>query len=154
MKKLPDHHSNRCSPYGASAAESLPRLNSRKRWAFTSLFLLLNFLYALPLLAQGDLPEASISKSGKIVLDASVPVSDSYQADISHFQFANEKAAEAFFSRLADGITTFTLDLPNKKVTLHLAVKMLANANKHWQVSDWNEYFSKKEQSLMQVGGQ
>jgi hypothetical protein len=142
--------------YKALAHGAGPKVisNQREKSVLAGLLFLFAMLFVLPLQAQHNLPVAIISESGKITLSASAPLSASYQADISKLKFRDAKVAEAFFNRLTDGVTTFSLDFKNQKVTIILATKMLAEANMHWSVNQWNEYFSKKQESLEQAGAQ
>lgn len=128
--------------------------NRKGKSGIAGLLFLFAMVLILPVQAQSNLPVATFSKSGQITLDASAPISASYQADISGLNFPNEDAAQAFLNRQVDGVTSFTLDFPNKLVTIHLAVKMLADANKHWDVNQWNNYFLEKHENSKLAGAQ
>ncbi|AHM59699.1 hypothetical protein D770_07180 [Flammeovirgaceae bacterium 311] len=128
--------------------------NRREKSGIAGLLFLFAMVFVLPVQAQSNLPAATISKSGQITLDASAPLSASYQADISDLNFPTEDAAEAFLNRQVDGVTSFTLDFQNRLVIIHLAVKMLADANKHWDVNQWNKYFSEKHENSKLAGAQ
>jgi hypothetical protein len=114
------------------------RLNSRSKQLLMMFTLLFGgVLFSSEITAQSK-PVATLSSNGVLQLPTNLPLSSSYQFDISAMQFATEKDAVEFFAGKQYADMTVR---PN--FSLNKAIVML-DLSKYpsWTVQQWNAHLS------------
>lgn len=92
------------------------------------------FLFSMGVSAQTS--QATITKSGAVVLNDSEPLKGSYSLDASQFNFDNTEDALAHFQTVGTDLVFYRPVLNNGIVMMYLQL----NKQSNWTKEDWNSY--------------
>ncbi len=93
-------------------------------------------------LALENGPKASLSEDGLVQLPADMPLSDTYEVDISAWQFPTSDAAANYLAKVYAGAIRFEVDVDANTATLFLDPVVFSAKAMNWGVNEWNDYFT------------
>lgn len=94
------------------------------------------FMLSLSTMAQSS--QATITKSGAILLNDDEPLKESYTLDASQFNFDTTQEALDYFKEVKTDLVFYRPALQNGIVTIYLQLRKEPN----WSIEDWNNYLA------------
>ncbi len=92
------------------------------------------FIFSTGLMAQSS--QATIGKSGAVLLSDSTPLQEAYSLDASTFNFDNADEARVYFQAVNTNLVFYRPVLNNGVVMVYLQLTKEPN----WTKEDWNTY--------------
>lgn len=91
---------------------------------------------------------ATINENFVITLPENLPLSDTYQLDISSITFKNQQDCADFFDMMHEIVVNYTVKYDEKLVLISLSYD---NRNPGWGIKEWNTYFLNRSQKMQKV---
>ncbi len=96
------------------------------------------FTFLLSFQAISQAGQASLTKSGAVVLSNDEPLKDHYVLSADHFNFESDQEAMEHFASVSSNHVVYRMNRYNGTLNVHLQTKKEPN----WTINDWNNYLA------------
>ena len=109
------------------------------KYVFRICIVLLGLSFSNDAQAQSNLTDTQLNDDWSIQLDSTIPLSDEYRVDVSHYasNMSDQQSADAFMDNFERDNVDIDVDYEKLVATIKLT---FTSDNEDWTLEDWNEY--------------